>query len=136
MTTAIEISDDRELTVEEASLVRWLLKHGRSQALSFVPQLKNARVASRCGCGCASINFAINGVKPPSDEGIAVLADYEWGDADGRLLGAFVFAQGGLLAGLEIWSQDLLAIANELPQVDWLRPFGSCTVSNQLQMPT
>ncbi len=131
MTTAVEIPDDRDLTAQELSLVSWLLQHGGPEAIDFVSQLANARVASRCYCGCASVNFAINGVESEPGTGITILSDYEWGDADGRIFGAFVFKRSGLLAGLEIWSQDGLAIADTLPNNDQLRPIGTGQVSEQ-----
>jgi hypothetical protein len=125
MTMQTEIPDDRELTPTERSLISWLLQHGYERAIDFLPQLNDARVTSRCYCGCASINFAINGKVPGIGPGITVLSDYEWSDPNGHLFGAFVFARCGLLAGLEIWSQDGLATANTLPQVEQLRPIGS-----------
>ena len=120
-----EIPDDRELMPTERSLISWLLQHGYDGASDFLPQLNDTRVTSRCYCGCASINFAINDKVPGIGPGIKVLSDYEWLDSDGHLFGVFVFARSGLLAGLEIWSQDLLATANTLPQVEQLRPIES-----------
>ena len=127
MTSITEIPEDRELTSSEASLVRWLLNHGCSNGVEFLTQLNRARVASRCYCGCASIDFAIDGIVPEKGN-VSILSDYGWTDADGRSFGAFVFARCGLLAGLEIWSQDGLATANTLPDVGQLRPIGTGTV--------
>jgi len=121
----MELPDDRELTDAEVTLVRWLLSHGDQEAASFLPQLDNARVASRCSCGCASINFEIDGMKPEWDKPTGILSDYEWTDSEDRLFGAFVFQKGDLLAGLELWSQDGLATPNVLPTVDQLRPIGT-----------
>jgi hypothetical protein len=42
----------------------------------------------------------------------------------GELFGVFVFERGGLLAGLEVWSQDGLAPAVAFPNTDQLRPVG------------
>jgi hypothetical protein len=127
MTTAIP--EDRPLTVAEAALVRWLLQHGIPQAAGYLPQFDRARVVSRCYCGCASIDFAIDGVEPPAGDGIGILADYEWRAAGGELFGVFVFERGGLLAGLEVWSQDGLAPAAALPEIDQLRPIGTYQVA-------
>src|SRR5258708_32401285 len=70
------IPEDRPLTAQEAGLGRWLLEHGNPDAAGFLPQLADARVVSRCPCGCASIDFAIGGVVPAAGSGMHVLADY------------------------------------------------------------
>ncbi len=115
--------EDRALTDAEVELVRWLLEHGTSDALSFLPQLERARVVSRCSCGCASIDFAIAG-QSRSAAGLNVLADYEWRTSTGALCGAFVFAQEALLGGLEVWSIDGQCTPHELPSPELLQPLG------------
>ena len=129
----VEIPDDRDLTTQELLLARWLLLHGSPDAIEFIPQLTTARVASRCYCGCASINFAIDGLIPKSGECITILADYEWTEADGKVFGCFIFTKSSLLAGLEIWSQDGLAMADKLPSIDQLRPIGMGQAGEQSQ---
>jgi hypothetical protein len=122
MTTLTPIPDDRPLREPETSLIRWLLQHGTPQAANYLPQLDRARVASRCYCGCASIDFAIDGVIPRPGS-IGVLADYEWTGPGGEMFGVFVFERSGLLAGLEVWSQDGLAEAKSLPTIEQLQSF-------------
>src|SRR5881396_2828762 len=51
------IPDDRPLTSKEITLLRWLLEHGTDSAAQHVGEIEKLRVASRCGCGCASIDF-------------------------------------------------------------------------------
>lgn len=125
MAGGVSIPDDRPLTPEEASLVRWLLEHGGAAAAGFLPQLSRARVVSRCACGCVSVDFAIGGVTPPTADGLRVLADYEYRSAAGDPLGVFVFERAGLLAGLEVWSLDGRCIPATLPRVEQLLPLGS-----------
>ncbi len=112
---------DRPLTPEEARLTRWLLEHGKPEAAAFLPQLALVRVSGRCTCGCASIDFAGAGDIPPA-AGMQILSDYEWQTADGGLFGVFVFACGGVLAGLEAWSIDGSRPASVLPAIEDLRP--------------
>ena len=112
---------DRPLTEHERSLVRWLLEHGNPDAAEFLPQLADAWVVSRCGCGCASIGFAIGGVIPADDAGMHILSDFEW-QGDGVYSGIFVFACGGQLAGFEVWSLDGKVSTSSLPRIDQLRP--------------
>ena len=121
MVNTTAIPDDRSLSSQEASLVHWMLEHGRESARMFLPQLDVARVASRCSCGCGSINFAIEGDIPPAGN-IGILADFEYRSASGALCGAFVFERHGLLAGLELWSVDGQETPAELPAIDNLRP--------------
>ena len=125
----VPTQQDRPLTEQERSLVKWLLEHGNPDAAEFLPQLADAWVVSRCGCGCASIDFAIGGVLPLSDAGMHILSDYEWKTDDSEFCGAFVFACGGQLAGLEVWSVDGQSSAGSLPRIDQLHPLnGSPTV--------
>jgi hypothetical protein len=119
ITTAIP--EDRPLTVAEARLLRWLLEHGIPRAACYLPQLEHARVASRCSCGCASINFAIDGVVP-TPGAMGILSDYQWRAAGGEAFGVFVFEYDGLLAGLEVFSMDGLADATVLPDIEQLFP--------------
>ena len=122
MSAATPIPEDRPLTAQEATLVRWLLEHGNADAPLFLPQLADVRVVSRCPCGCASIDFAVGAAVPPDGSGLHVLSDFQWQAADDSLFGVFVFAKGGKLAGLEVWSIDGLAAAVSLPEVERLRP--------------
>jgi hypothetical protein len=119
------IPEDRLLSPAEATLVRWLLKHGTPRAADYLPQVDRARVASRCHCGCASVDFAIDEMIPPRSGPIGILADFEWNGPGGELFGVFVFERCGLLAGLEVWSQDGLGQATSLPAIEQLRAIGS-----------
>ena len=120
----ISIAEDRLLTSKEAQLAGWLLAHGVLEAVSFEPQLTSARVVARCGCGCASIDFAVGGRRGRASEGMAVLSDYQWRDSSGNLFGVFVFAYGNTLGGLEVWSIDGQATPTQLPEIEQLSPLG------------
>lgn len=117
-------NENRTLTDQESGLIRWLLENGEEHAAAFISQLASARVISRCTCGCASIYFAIAGRCAPTDDGMDILSDYCWQDPSGPLFGAFVFARGGLLAGLDR-SIDGQATATYLPDPSELRPIES-----------
>jgi hypothetical protein len=116
-----EIPEDRPLSEDERILVQWMLEHGTKDAPSFLAQLSQARVAGRCRCGCASVNFSVAG-KRPSVTGMDILSDYDWEDAKGHKFGAFVFAQGGSLAGLDVYSIDGAVTPTYLPKPDQLHP--------------
>jgi hypothetical protein len=114
------IFEARPLTAEEHHLVQWLLEHGESNAASFLSQLARARVVARCECGCASVDFEVEGQPQPSG-GLRILSDFVWGGRD-DLCGVFVFERSGVLAGLEVYG-----LAGEvpaaLPDPSVLRPF-------------
>jgi hypothetical protein len=120
------IPENRPLTADKGALVQWRLEHGNQDAARFLPQLTDVSVVSRCpcgcGCGCASIDFAVGGAVPPAGAGMQILADFQWQAADGAHFGVFVFAEGGLLAGLEVWSVDGSAVASVLPAIGQLQP--------------
>jgi hypothetical protein len=118
---ASEVPDDRDLTAQERSFVRWLIEHGDAPA--FLGQLDRARVCSRCSCGCASICFSIGG-ETPRQQAMKVISDFQWQDLNGCRFGAFVFVQGGLLAGLDLWSIDGQATPSALPHVESLVSIG------------
>ena len=110
----------RDLTPAERYLVRWMLEHGGPEAHQFLAQLERARVTSWvCPCGCASINFTVEGQPVPAG-GMHLLADFVFG-GEADMSGIFVFEQGGVLSGLEVYG-----LAGEAPQTlpmpDMLRP--------------
>jgi hypothetical protein len=111
-----EIAEDRDLTVEEKRLLRWLLEHGKPEARGFISQIDELRVVSRCPCGCPSVNFV------PDDSGMEILSDYVYEDADGHTIGVFAFARAGALAGIEVWSIAGDPIPARVPDPSVLRP--------------
>ena len=119
---------DRPLSAEEAALTRWLLEHGESEAHRFVDHVSRARVVGRCPCGCASVDFAIDGQRAPAGTGLHVLSDYQWRGANGELFGVFVFSRGDFLGGLEVWSVDGRATPTFLPEPSQLEPLGKPTI--------
>jgi hypothetical protein len=125
------IPDARALEAHELALARWMLTHGTAEALPYLQQLEAARVASRCPCGCASIDFEVAGSAAPSG-GLTILGDYVFEDTDGALAGAFIFARSGALAGIEVYglvgeapralpSPESLQLLDEIEPRGWLR---------------
>jgi hypothetical protein len=122
--TSSNIEIDRPLASDELAVVRWLLEHGDGDNSEFLEQLNHARVARLCGCGCASIDFSING-RRPAHFAMRVLSDYQWRNNLGHLCGAFVFEQDGLLAGLDLWSIDGQSTPDAMPPIESLVPCGT-----------
>ena len=112
---------NRALTDHERRLVQWMIEHGSSEAIVFLPQLDHAEVTSwRCPCGCASINFRIRG-KPVPPPGVDPIADFVFGEED-TLSGIFLYKKGGILSGLEVYGLAGEA-PKSLPEPEALRPF-------------
>lgn len=110
----------RALTEDERALLRWLLAQGGEDAHALLPQVEHARVTGGCGCGCATLELAVDGrpLPPPGME--PVTPDFFWTEANGGLCGVFVFASAGTLSGLEVWSVDGEATASVLPSIHQL----------------
>ncbi len=115
------IPEDRELTPTEYAITRWLLEHGKPEALQFIEQLEHARIVSRCPCGCASVDFEISGL-PKGQGGMNILSDYLFGD-ESDPKGIFVWECNGILAGIEVYGLATDAPKN-LPSIESLRPYG------------
>ena len=113
------VSVNRPLTGEEYELTRWILEHGKPEAAAYLDQLERARVVGRCPCGCATIDFEIDGLgkAPP---GVNVLGDFLFGD-ESALCGVFVFSSNGILSGLEVTGYAVDA-PKTLPDPSELRP--------------
>jgi hypothetical protein len=114
------IPEDRELTPEEFRLAKWMLEHGCPAASEFLPQLRQCRVVSRCRCGCASVDFAVDGLPTPSGA-LRILGDFIFG-SEAELGGIFIFECGGVLAGIEVWSPLGDDALKSLPTSQALRP--------------
>jgi hypothetical protein len=114
------VPEDRALSTQETQLLAWLLDHGRPSARGYLGEIETLRVVSRCGCGCASIDF----VHAPSTA-LEILSDHKWQDAEGHQFGASAFAKEGKLAGLEVWSLDGEATPTVLPDTSVLVPLDS-----------
>jgi hypothetical protein len=87
--------EDRSLSARETAVVVWLLEHGDARAAAVLPQVESARVIARCGCGCASVDFSVDGVTPLARSKLEVVSDYCWYTERGNLCGASVFLRAG-----------------------------------------
>ncbi len=116
------IPDERPLSKVEYDLARWMLEHGESGGPAFLSQLERARVVTRCPCGCASVDFEVEGLSPPTG-GLRILGDFVFG-GESDLAGAFVFERNGVLAGLEVYGLAGDA-PTTLPSPSSLRPFAA-----------
>jgi hypothetical protein len=104
---------------------------GVSGAVDFIPQLDQARVTGRCPCGCPTVDLsvppALRVQNPPTDR---LIADAT-GRADGKVVGAMIFQDGGLLSLLEVYRQEDMSdspfglpAVESIERIDWsdIRP--------------
>lgn len=111
----------RPLTPQEATTIRALLEHetfpGRDELLDQVPL---ARVVGRCGCGCATVELAVD--RSPADAAVShpIPTEATVLDEDGDGIGGMLlFASDGCLDQLEVYSYGDDSIRS-LPPLDRL----------------
>lgn len=111
---------NRPLTSAELKLAKWMLEHGSPAAQAFLSQLDIAEISPfKCPCGCASIHFQIRG-REEAPPGVHILGDFMLVEG-GHGGGAFIFENGGLLSGIEVYSDgDPVTV---LPTAEDLRAF-------------
>ncbi len=102
-------------------LAVWMLVNGNDDARAFLPELENARVCGLCGCGCASIDFRIDGKDEPA-VGIRVLGDFLFVQGD-ETCGVFIFEQERVHSGIEVFGYGNIDVVKELPKPSQLRKY-------------
>ena len=117
--------NNRDLTDDERRLILWMIEHGEPEAVQFLPQLEQLQVLpTRCPCGCASLDFSMDGQSQASGP-MHLIADFlSGGDSD--LCGAFLFVQEGRLSGLEVYGLPVDA-PKTLPSPEILRTIPKST---------
>ena len=96
--------EDRPLSSDERLLAEHLLKHaGVPDADTFIPQLDHLRVVGKCSCGCPTVDLAVPSElrvqRPPGERLIADAI----GRVNGKVVGAMIFQNDGLLSLLEVY---------------------------------
>ncbi|MBB5316697.1 hypothetical protein [Tunturibacter empetritectus] len=119
---ATSIPLDRPLTLEEQSLIEWLLLHGEPSASEFLPQLEAAHVYCGCSCGCPTINIEVPVSIPAAHAQSNILADFVAG-TDENPVGVILFQAGGRLSGLEVYAFGDPPIPFGLPDPTTVRLF-------------
>jgi hypothetical protein len=92
----------RPLTQEERNLVIWLLQHSHIDASFLLPQVDHLNVASKCTCGCPTIDFGLDGF-PVERRGEGLVSDW-LAEIDGELVGVMLFQSNDRISSLEIYS--------------------------------
>lgn len=114
----LTLPEDRPISDREAAVVDWVLGHGALEgSLDHLrDSVRHLRVVARCTCGCASVDFVLDG----QSAGAHPIAEAVVRDSRGRACGVIVWGLDGRVSGLEIYAGDLDS-ATELPTVESLR---------------
>lgn len=113
----------RKLSEDELKLTKWLLENGLDKNESYESQLSEIEVSSQCSCGCASVDFSMNGNIPDYKNGMTIISDYYWKSKSGAQNGCFLFAIESKLAGIEVYSIDGIETPMMLPNIKELKRF-------------
>jgi hypothetical protein len=111
---------DRPLTPEECKLAEHLLRYAGVQgAAAFIPQLIQARATGRCSCGCPTVDLSVPSELrvsyPPAKR---LIADAT-GRVNGKVVGAMIFQDDGLLTLLEVYRlEDVSEDTFGLPSIE------------------
>src|SRR5437899_823993 len=117
--------EERPLTMEERTLLEWLIAHGVPNASRYSSQIHRAKVVSRCTCGCPTIDLAVDGKQMfgPSE----IIADAEGSSPEGIAVGVILHCREGQLSELEVYPIEeikgpfALPIRNRLHHTDLFR---------------
>jgi hypothetical protein len=109
------ILEHRDLSVKEADLISWLL--GETNHSELKEQLRDAKVISKCGCGCPTIDLQVDGYE---DIPVRLVLSAEGLSPEGIPVGVILHVRHGLLSELEVYSQDGTKEFS-LPEVDTLK---------------
>jgi hypothetical protein len=121
MTPKGHIPVERELSKDEHALLEWLLSHGRPDASTFRPQIGKLHVAAKCGCGCPTVDFALqSGRKVGASD---IVAEAGGISPEGVRVGVILHAREGELSELEVYSTEGSDVPFSLPFPESLEPY-------------
>jgi hypothetical protein len=124
---------NRPITAEEHTLIKWLLHHGIPGSEQFLTQVGSLMVVSKCECGCPTVNFLQEGVSiahAPEH----ILADY-LATVNGEGVGVILFQRGGRLSSLEVYSQAGTDKPFGLPKTETIYPYEELSERQKKQNP-
>jgi hypothetical protein len=108
--------DARQLTQKERSLLEELLSHGTAESKLYAGQLPLMTVASRCGCGCPTINLAVDGKVASHRSPSLILSEASGVSPEGVSFGIILHCREGLISELEVY--PLKDGAFTLPEIE------------------
>ena len=94
------VEPPRMLTVEERTLLKWLVTTVDEHQTAYAAQVDAAKVVGHCECGCGSIHFA-EGLLTDGGPNKEIIADIS-SRTPNHLVDVILWARGGRLSLLEI----------------------------------
>jgi hypothetical protein len=112
----MRVPDARPLTLKERSLLERLLSHGVADSKLYVEQLPLVTVVSRCGCGCPTIDLAVDGRTVSHRSPSLILSEASGVSPEGVSFGIILHSRGGLISELETYPLEDAAFT--LPDIE------------------
>lgn len=112
---------ERKLSSRERTLLQWLLMHGSSDASKYMSQIDCLRIVSKCGCGCPTVDFALQSGRKVG--GSDIVAEAGGKSPEGISVGVILHVRDDELSELEVYSTEGLDVPFSLPTPDSLEAF-------------
>lgn len=106
MTDKFTVAEFRDLTAEERRLLEWLVANGNDRAPTYVSQLAQVKIVSRCTCGCPTLDLAIGEKKSRTVGASTILVNAYGHSPEGIAIEVIVHAREGEISELEVYSCD------------------------------
>ena len=127
-------SQSRNVTDEEAELVRWLVEHGEPGCDRLLSQVKDLKVVSKCKCGCPTVYFALEG-EGNSRKGERLVSDW-LAKMNEELFGVMLFEVAGEISSLEVYSCAGTVKSFDLPETSMLLGYDERSVDQLVPPPS
>lgn len=114
---------NRELSLEEQTLLKWLIENGMPEAAAYVAHIPSLRVVGGCECGCPTVDLALDGRRASLTGPHHILADFLGTTPEGVSVGVILHARGDQISELEIYSLTGTEAKFGLPTIDSLHSF-------------
>jgi hypothetical protein len=122
--STLRVPDVRALTAKERLLLERLLLHGTAESAPYAEQLPRVTVASRCGCGCPTVDLAVEGRVASPGSPTLILAEAGGVSPEGISFGVILHGREGLISELEVYPIDGEG-AFTLPDIDQIDFYGA-----------
>jgi len=109
---------ERNLSSSERTLLQWLLMHGSTDASKYMSQIDSLRIVSKCGCGCPTVDFALQSGRKVG--GSDIVAEAGGKSPEGISVGVILHVRDDELSELEVYSTEGLDVPFSLPTPDSL----------------
>ncbi len=124
----LRVPEARQLTIKERLLLERLLLHGTADSASYAEQVSLVTVASRCGCGCPTVDLAVDGRVTSLDSPTVILSEAGGVSPEGVSFGIILHGREGLISELEVYPINGKGVFT-LPDIDQIDFYGRVQLS-------